>query len=368
MNLKFHWMLPKGGEVVVNGTQTAGEATRYRIESHGPSSPAAQPDIPGWLHFVNKAEQAGIDSVLISFSRREPDPMLVATTLGMATEKLKFIIALRSGLVKPAALVQQINTLSALTHGRVSLNIVAGSSQEEQQGYGDFLNHDERYARAGEFLGVCHAFWQADGEVNFSGNFYRVAKGELSTSFVSPERQSPEIFISGHSQAAKELVVAQGSCWLRAIDTPEKLAPKVAQMKALGIEVGLRLGIICRPTREQAIEVIEGISRYTHDKQRLAQMPARADSQMFREGMAVAKDAWLSDTIWAGFVPVCNPVWTTLVGTPEQLTEAFMAYKRIGVSQFIISGWPEVDEVEIFGKELLPRIRAAEALAEYEPA
>ena len=35
----------------------------------------------------------------------------------------------------------------------------------------------------------------------------------------------------------------------------------------------------------------------------------------------------------------------------------FIEYKRIGVTEFIISGWPEVDTVNVFGREVLPLIR-----------
>ena len=78
MNLRFHWMLPKGGEVSLNGPQTPREAANYRLASTRAGSPAPRPDIPGWTHFGKHAEEAGIDSLLISFSRYEPDPILVA--------------------------------------------------------------------------------------------------------------------------------------------------------------------------------------------------------------------------------------------------------------------------------------------------
>jgi len=150
-------MLPKGGEVAVHGRQTAYEAARYRIMSTSNTSAAPRPDMEGWIHFARRAEEAGIDSILISFSRYEPDPLLVSCALGLATKNLKFIAAYRSGLSQPTTLVQQVNSLSALIGGRISLNIVAGSSKEEQRGYGDFLAHHERYARAEEFLAVCHS-------------------------------------------------------------------------------------------------------------------------------------------------------------------------------------------------------------------
>ena len=73
-------------------------------------------------------------------------------------------------LMQPATFVQQINTLSGVIDGRVSLNIVAGSSMVEQRGYGDFLEHDERYARAEEFLSVCRRFWANNGDVSFASN------------------------------------------------------------------------------------------------------------------------------------------------------------------------------------------------------
>jgi alkanesulfonate monooxygenase len=52
----------------------------------------------------------------------------------------------------------------------------------------------------------------------------------------------------------------------------------------------------------------------------------------------------------------------TLVGTPEELTEVFLEYKRIGVTQFIIAGWPKLDEMVRFGREVLPLVRSAEGV------
>ena len=177
---------------------------------------------------------------------------------------------------------------------------------------------------------------------------------------MSPERKSPEVFVSGHSQPAKQLAASQGTCWARVIDTAEILAADVALMREQGIEVCLKLGIICRPTREQAIDVISQILSYVRDDATAPCQPTRDDSQMYREAETLSNEHWRSDLIWTGFVPYRGPVWTTLVGTPTQLADTFIEYKRIGVTQFIIFGWPEVDEVKIFGQLMLPLMRAAE--------
>ncbi len=357
MSLKFHWMLPKGGEVVVGGRQTPREAARYRIESMDSASPAVKPDLDGWTYFARRAEAAGIDSVLISFSRYEPDPFVVACALGQAVNKLKFIIAYRSGLMQPTTFVQQMNTVSALVQGRVSFNIVAGSSSEEQRGYGDYLSHDERYARAEEFLAVCNAFWRSNTEVNFDGKYYRVEQAKLATPFVAPDRTAPEIFVSGHSEQSEQLAASQGSCWLRVADSPEKLRPIVARTRERGLGVCLRCCLLCRPTREEAMSAAAKLLP-TDAKESTTTL--KDDSQMYREGGALKSDAhWPEPWLWTGLVPHYGPVWTTLVGTPEELATAFLEYKNIGVTEFILSGWPEADTVELFGREILPLINHA---------
>jgi alkanesulfonate monooxygenase len=347
-------MLPKGGEVMLDGRQTPLEAARYRIESMSTDSPAPKPDLKGWTHFARRAEAAGIDSVLISFSRYEPDPFLVSCALGQAVRKLKFIIAYRSGLMQPATFVQQMNTASALVQGRVSFNIVAGSSSEEQHGYGDFLSHDERYERAEEFLAVCNAFWATDGEVNFKGKHYCVEQGRLATPFMGTDQRRPEIYVSGHSERSETLAYSQGSCWLRVAEAPEKLEPIVARARRRGIGVCLRLCLICKPSREEAVRVAESLLPVDRGE---STTTLKDDSQMYREGKRIKSDEhWLNRSLWTGLVPHYGPVWTTLLGTPREIADVLLEYERIGVTEFIISGWPEVDTVDVFGREVLPLV------------
>jgi alkanesulfonate monooxygenase len=361
MNLRFHWMLPKGGEVAIDTTQTPQEAALYRIQSTASDSPAPLPDMKGWVHFAQQAETSGIESILVSFSRYEPDTFMVSCALGRATSKLKFIAAYRSGLMQPTTFVQQVNTISALIGGRIAINIVAGSSKAEQHGYGDYLEHDERYERAGEFLSVCNSFWRAEGEVNFAGKHYRVEQGKLHTPFLAPDRTAPEVYVSGHSEGAEALARTQGTCLLRVADIAEKLQPSVARVREQGIEVCLRVCVLCRPTRDEAVNVAKSLLPERDIPNEERSIVVKDDSQMYREASAGAdRDRWLTRTLWTGLVPYYGPVWTTLVGTPREIAEALLEYKRIGVTQFIMSGWPELDTVAAFGRDVLPLVREAE--------
>jgi len=113
---------------------------------------------------------------------------------------------------------------------------------------------------------------------------------------------------------------------------------------------------MCRPTREEAFNAVEAL--LPEDK-RESTIRLKDDSQMYREKVA-GDGFWLNRSLWTGLVPHYGPVWTTLLGSPQEIADAFLAYKEIGVSEFIISGWPEVDEMTLFGREVLPLVREAE--------
>jgi alkanesulfonate monooxygenase len=359
MTLRFHWMMPKGGEVAMLTPQETN-----RVLTTKESSPAAMPDMEGWTRFGRAAEDAGIESVLLSFSRYEPDTIVVATAMGMATTKLKSIVAYRSGLMGPATFVQQINTVSALTQGRVALNIVAGSSTAEQRGYGDFLEHDERYARAEEFLAVCRAFWGNNGSgstVTYDGHYYHLEGGRLATPYIAPSRKMPEIYVAGHSEQAQKLAESQGTAWLRLIDTPETLRPQVQHFTESGKEVCLRLCVVCRPTREEALQAALALLPDESVGREERAILMRSDSRTLHDALAAADTrGWLNDQLWAGLVPYYGSSAMTLVGTPEELAQAFLEYGNIGVTQFIIAGWPKLDEMVRFGRDVLPIVRERE--------
>ncbi len=362
MSLRFHWMMPKGGEVAMKTPQETN-----RVLTTKESSPAAIPDMEGWTRFAHAAEESGIESVLLSFSRYEPDTIVVATAVGMATSRLKSIVAYRSGLMGPATFVQQINTVSALTGGRLALNIVAGSSATEQRGYGDFLEHDDRYVRAEEFLSICRTFWSNNGNgktVTFDGRYYRIEDGKIATPYIAPDRKMPEIYVAGHSDQARSLARSQGTCWLRLIDTPEMLQPQVAMMREAGTEVCLRLCVVCRPTREEALQAALALlpdEKIGREERAILQ---RSDSRTLHDALAAADTrGWLNDHLWAGLVPYYGSSAMTLVGTPDELARAFLAYGEIGVTQFIIAGWPKLDEMVRFGRDVLPIIRQREGTA-----
>lgn len=350
--LRFHWRLPYADE-----TSAIAMADQRSAQSIGLPDPDRQ------IEFCKQAEDCGIDSLLVDFGFAKPDPMLLAAVLGRATEKIKFILAYRSGLFSPTMFVQQINTLSALIQGRLLLNIVAGYSPEEQRAYGDFLSHDERYERTEEFLTVCRALWESRSEVNYSGKYYRIEKASLKTPFVSPDRSFPEIIIGGGSSAAQQLAIRQGTCWMQLADTPEKIQNAGPAVLARGVEVGLRVCLIARRTHEKALEAAQALvagSDYNRKLTGNKDFFTKTDSVSFKKAYKLGDAEWLTPSLWTGAIRMQGPTAITLVGSAEEVASAILEYKSIGVSQFIFAGWPKLEEMLYFGREVLPLIRQRE--------
>jgi alkanesulfonate monooxygenase len=351
--LRIHWRLPQRGEG--SGITRSAQA---RLADTG------QPDVENQIRFCREAEECGIDSLLTDFGWLKPDSIILATALGLATSRIRFIIAYRSGLMSPATFVQQLNTLSAIIDGRFSLNVVAGSSPEEQRAYGDFLAHDDRYARTEEFLAVCNAFWR-EGRAEFDGRHYKIEGGRLLTRFVSSDgATAPELLIAGASAQARELAVRQGTCWMMFAQPSETIRPLAGPVLAAGRTIGIRAAVVVRPTREEALDAArEVVARAERDASSKGERTfiAQTDSVSMSRTYAAADDEWLTPYLWTGAVRVFGSSSLVLVGSPDDIVDALFAYRDAGVTQFIFSGWPKLEEMRLFGRDVLPRLRAREA-------
>lgn len=266
---------------------------------------AGQLPFEAQLELCQCAEEHGFDSFLIATGFTHPDPILLSTCLGLKTRHVKFMVACQPGLISPAAFVQQINTLALFVEGRVHINIVDSHTPREFQYYGDWLPRAEHHARLDEFLTACRAFWEADGhEINFAGRYYQITDGRLPTPFSMNDVRRPEIYLEGKSEESAALAIRHADCLWRFAEPPESLAEKIAPVIQTGTEVGLLVS--------------------------------------------------------TGAVPGLGAPATAPRGSAEEVAGALLQYKEIGVSQFLFTGWPDLDEITFFGREVLPRVRERE--------
>jgi alkanesulfonate monooxygenase len=351
--LRFHWSMSSAGSEL--------KGANARASYNG------IPDLAAHLAYCEAAEAYEIESLLTAFGFHRADPMTLAAALGVLTNKVKFMVAVRSGVISPTAFVQQVNTISSLTNGRICLNVVGGHTPKEQRAYGDFLNHDERYARTDEFLSICRAHWFNEGPVSFKGVYYEIEDAAVKPPFISAERRGPEIFLGGASDAALDLAVRHADCLWTLPRSPEEMAPRLQPVLESGTEVGLLLSIIARPSREEAVSDAYALLDRVSSKARQVHrdFSARSDSVAFTGTLALAEKNggdWLAPWLWTGAVPYLGAPAIALVGSYDEVAEAIRAYEKVGINQFLFMGWPDIEEMKRFAGEVRPRLAESHAL------
>jgi alkanesulfonate monooxygenase len=146
-------------------------------------------------------------------------------------------------------------------------------------------------------------------------------------------------------------------------DAPEKMQQACSTALTHGIELGVRVCLIARPTREEALEAAQALITGNDHSRKLAggqEFFAKTDSVSFQKAYQMGSTEWLTPTLWTGAVRAQGPTAIALVGSPDEIASAILDYKKIGVSQFIFSGWPKLDEMIYFGRAVLPLVRQKE--------
>src|SRR4051812_32697727 len=191
--MEVHWFLPTRGD-----SRDVGPATTDR--GHDAAALRRRPTLAYLTAVAQAAEQSGFGAVLTPTGSGCEDAWVVCSALAAVTERLDFLVAFRPGFVLPTLAAQQAATFQRLSGGRLRLNVVTGGDPVEQRAYGDFLDHDARYARTGEFLEVLRACF-AGGPVDFAGQYFTVEGGGLA----SPPDPVPPIYLGGASGPAEDV-------------------------------------------------------------------------------------------------------------------------------------------------------------------
>ncbi|HEV7965321.1 MAG TPA: LLM class flavin-dependent oxidoreductase, partial [Actinoplanes sp.] len=240
--MDFHWFLPTNGDSrdIVGG-------------GHGVPVGAAggvRPLTIGYLgQIARSAEQLGFVGALTPTGAWCEDAWLTTAMLTEVTERLKFLVAFRPGLLSPTLAAQMASTFQRLSGGRLLLNVVTGGESAEQRAFGDFLDKDARYARADEFLGIVRALWRGE-TVDHQGEHLHVEGATLSR---LPD-PVPEIYFGGSSKAAGPVAAEHCDVYLTWGEPPAQVAEKIAWIRGLnpGLRLGIRLHVIARDRAEQA--------------------------------------------------------------------------------------------------------------------
>jgi alkanesulfonate monooxygenase len=378
MSLVFHWFLPTSGDgraiigrghsVPLIGT-SAGPGGR----ATGAWSAARAPDIDYLAQIARAAEQLGFTGVLTPTGTWCEDAWLVTAALLRETERLKFLVAFRPGLTTPTLAAQMAATYQRISRGRLLLNVVTGGEAAEQLRFGDHLPHDERYARTGEFLDVVRGAWSGT-PYDFSGQYYQVTGATV----MSPPEPAPTVYFGGSSAAAGPVAARHVDVYLTWGEPPAQVAQKLAWMRELAeregrtLRFGIRLHVITRDTADEAWAEaskmldsldpadIEAAQQALSRSESVGQQRMRSLHEGFRDGGSAA-ELEIYPNLWAGIGLVRGGAGTALVGSHQDVADLIEQYAALGIEEFILSGYPHLEEAYWFGEGVLPELRRRDA-------
>ncbi len=384
MSLTFHWFLPTTGDgrSIMGRGHSLPPASRaagrgYQVLPHVNGAAAAErpPDIEYLAQVARSAEQLGFEAVLTPTGTWCEDAWLTTAALTRETRRLSFLVAFRPGLISPTLAAQMAATYQRMSGGRLLLNVVTGGQGDEQRRFGDHLSHDERYARTAEFLQIVRGAW-GDRPFDFTGAYYQVE----SATVLWPPDPLPGIYFGGSSAAAGLVAAAHADVYLTWGEPPAQVAEKLAWIKDLAaaqgrtLRFGIRLHVITRDTEADAWTEASRLLDYLDPaeiaraqqvlgaSESVGQDRMRALHATYRDGGS-AQELEIYPNLWAGIGLVRGGAGTALVGSHQQVADLIGEYASLGITEFILSGYPHLEEAYWFGEGVLPEIRRREAAA-----
>ncbi len=350
--LKFAYWVPNvsGGLVISNIEQRTGWDIDYNIK------------------LAKIAERAGFDYALsqIRFTAGygaefQHESVSFSHALLAATEKLKVIAALLPGPWAPALAAKQIATINHLTKGRVAVNIVSRLVPRR-------IRRDRpalaRPRRALSPLGGIHpARCAASGRktaFTYKGFFYHFDNYSLKPKPIAP---LPEIFQGGSSRAARDMASRVSDWYFTNGNTPEEIAKQVDDIQAKAAQNGhsVRVGVnafaIARDTEAEAKAVLaeiiqkanpEAVNAFGHEVKNAGKASPEGQGN------------WAKST-FDDLVQYNDGFRSNLIGTPRQIAERILALKDAGASLILLGFLHFQEEVEHFGKHVIPLVRELEA-------
>ncbi|MCW2767176.1 MAG: class flavin-dependent oxidoreductase [Nocardioides sp.] len=370
MGLTLHWFLPTSGDSrsLVGAGQGVPGAVRGGLKdtlSHG----FREPTIDYLADVARTAEQLGFEGVLTPTGTFCEDAWLTTAALLRETSRLKFLVAFRPGVINPVLAAQMAAAYQRISDGRLMINVVTGGEPREQARFGDTAAKAERYARTEEFLAVLRGTWN-EAPFDFDGRHFRV-EGALVSGGISP---TPDIYFGGSSGPAGPVAAKHADVYLTWGEPPEMVREKITWMRELAAEqgrtlrFGLRIHTLSRDTSEEAWGhaqwLLDGLDPATVAKAQAALHASESTGQQRmlalrggRTSYTSARELEVAPNLWSGVGLVRGGAGTSLVGSHEEVADRIEDYHRLGVDEFILSGYPHVEEAYWFAEGVMPHLR-----------
>jgi alkanesulfonate monooxygenase len=310
------------------------------------------------------ADKLGFRNILCPSSYQVgQDTLTFASAVAPLTQNINLLAAIRCGEVHPPMLARAIATLDHILKGRLTINIISSNLP------GTDLSSAERYQRSREVIQILKQAWTKD-EIDFSGDYYNI---NLPTEPVKPYQQNggPLLYFGGYSPAGVDLCAEHCDVYLMWPETEEKLkglmqtmSDKAAEYNRT-VDFGLRVHVIVRETEEEArtaakklMSKVDGNDGHGKEiRERALDAKSLGVSRQANMRDLSNDDGFVEPLLWTGIGRARSGCGAALVGTPDQILEKIQRYMDMGIRSFIFSGYPHLEECELFAKMVLPHLK-----------
>ena len=337
-------------------------APRVSSEVVAPRGPSFSPEILAATARIH--EKADFDRVLIGYFSDAPDGFLVGAHAATVTERLGLLLAHRPGFVSPTLAARKLATFDQLSGGRLAVHIIAGGSDADQAKDGDFTDHAGRYRRVSEYIGLLRRTWTSSAPFDHAGEFYRVSGAHSDIRC----QQSPHIPVygGGGSNAAIQALAPHVDHYMLWGEPLRETAAFMGQVREAAIAAGstppgfsLSTRPILAETDDKAWDRARDILRRVQ-MQRGGAAPPRPENLGSQRLLAAAAASEVHDTcLWMKLAEATGARGnsTALVGAPDTVAKALLAYHKLGAGSLLIRGYEPLEDAERYGAELIPLVR-----------
>ncbi len=311
---------------------------------------------------VRKADELGFQNILLpSGWIVGQDALAFAAAMAPQTKQMNQLVALRMGEVWPPMLGRALATVDHIAKGRLCLNIISSDMPGMKE------SNEVRYGRSSEIIQILQGMWKADGPFAWDGEFYKINLPNTDAAKPYQQNGGPLLYFGGISPAAQDLCAKHCDVFLMWPETEERIAEtmRVMSEKAASygrsLDFGFRSHVIVRETeaeaRVAADRLISKLDAAKGQEIKERSMDSKSAGVMRQDELrAQSSDLYLEPHLWSGVGLARSGCGSAIVGDPDQVYAKLQRYIDMGIRSFILSGYPHLDECDLFARHVLPRL------------
>ncbi len=309
---------------------------------------------------IKTADRLGFKNILLPTSYITGQEVLpFAGAMAPQVKNINMLTAIRTGEIHPPMLARHISTLDHILEGRLTINIINSNLPGLQE------DSEMRYKRCEEVIEILKQAWTLD-EIDYQGEIYQFKMPAYPVKSYQ-QNGGPLLYFGGISPGSMDVCAKHCDVFLMWPETEDRIYATMQEMSKRAasynrkIDFGLRVHVIVRETEAEARQYTKTLmSKFDAEMGQILKHRAQDSKSagVLRQDELrehADPDDFIEPMLWTGIGRARSGCGAALVGTPNQIIEKLNRYMDMGIRSFILSGYPLIEECELFGKLVLSK-------------